>query len=131
MPDARINGVRIWYKEIGQGEPVIRRFFDRSLLCLRHVSCDADAIQFRQFRLLPEDADYDPNYLKLNPKDGVPTLVHDGNRRLELAGRRERLPDEALDGVSQRPMLGHSLQQASAASNSICGAGHSKEPSGA
>jgi hypothetical protein len=81
--------------------------------------------------LLPEGADYDPYYLKLNPKGGVPTLVHDGNRRLELAGRRERLPDEALDGVSQRPMLGHSLQQASAASNSICGAGHSKEPSGA
>ena len=38
-----------------------RRFFDRLLLCLRHVSCDAD-----------------PNYLKLNPKGGVPTLVHDG-----------------------------------------------------
>ena len=37
----------------------------------------------------------DPNNLKLNPKGGVPTLVHDGNRRLELAGRRERLPDEA------------------------------------
>ena len=37
--------------------------------------------QFRQFRLLPEGADYDPNYLKLNPKGGVPTLVHDGNRR--------------------------------------------------
>jgi hypothetical protein len=28
--------------------------------------------------LLPEGADYDPNYLKLNPKGGVPTLVHDG-----------------------------------------------------
>ena len=52
--------------------------------------------------------------ININPKGGVPTLVHDGNRRLELAGRRERLPDEALDGVSQRPMLGHSLQQASA-----------------
>ena len=24
MPDARINGVRIWYKETGQGEPVIQ-----------------------------------------------------------------------------------------------------------
>ena len=24
MPDARINGVRIWYKETGEGEPVIQ-----------------------------------------------------------------------------------------------------------
>jgi hypothetical protein len=47
-------------------------------------------------------------------------------------GTRLQIHDAGFgNGVSQRLMLGHSLQQASAASNSTCGASHSKEPSSA
>jgi hypothetical protein len=47
-------------------------------------------------------------------------------------GPRLQIQDAGFgNGVSQRLMLGHSLQQASAASNSTCGASHSKEPSSA
>jgi hypothetical protein len=28
MPEARINGARIWYKETGEGDPVIRSLAD-------------------------------------------------------------------------------------------------------
>ena len=65
---------------------------------------DADALRFWQFSVLPKSANYDvrqgahmgsakvdlfkaeqydPKYLKLNPKGVVPTLVHDGKAIIE------------------------------------------------
>ena len=32
MPEARVNGARIWYKETGEGDPVVQKFMVRALV---------------------------------------------------------------------------------------------------
>ena len=60
--------------------------FGNSVCCQKvRITLRAKALEWRAIRVdLFTAAQYDPQYLKLNPKGVVPTLVHDGKPIIEL-----------------------------------------------
>src|SRR6187455_874817 len=76
--------------------------FGNSVCCqkVRLVLCEKGLVwESRQINLFRSEQ-YDPEYLKLNPKGLVPTLVHDGRPVIEST-----LICEYLDKIFPEPLL--------------------------